>query len=183
MSDTGQTPTEPVDLVEEDQRQETPEVVTDPKSTAVKPILMGGLAGMVGGALIAGVVLIAGASKQPPLAVMDLNEVMEIEQTRLTLMVSKKGTTDEERMKAYTKVKAFGEELSKAIREVQAECKCTLLNRSAYIGEVPRDYTPELKAKLGMEGIDLEELRLLTAESMRSTLPSVDLSTAIRKKQ
>lgn len=154
------------------------------RAAVVKPALIGGLAGMLGGALIAGVVLIAGASKQtPPLAVMDLNEVMEIEQTRLTLMVSKKGSTDEDRMKAYVKVKGFGDELSKAIREVQAECRCTLLNRSAYIGDVPKDYTPELKAKLGMEGIDLEQLKQLTAESVRSNLPSVDLTPATRSKQ
>ena len=157
--------------------------VDDSRQTVVKPALIGGLAGMLAGGLIAGVVLIAGAAKQPaPLAVMDLNEVMEIEQTRLTLMVSKKGTTDEDRMKAYTRVKGFGDELSKAIREIQQECKCTLLNRSAYIGDVPKDYTPELKTKLGMQGIDLEQLRQLTAESVRSTLPSVDLNATTRSK-
>lgn len=165
-----------------DSEQPAAEVVAASRADVLKPALVGGLAGTLGGALIAAIVLIAGANKQPPLAVMDLVEVSEIEQTRLTLMVSKKGTTDEDRLKAYAKLKSFGDELSKAIREVQAECKCTLLNRSAYIGDVPRDYTPELKAKLGMEGIDLEQLRQLTAETMRSSLPTLDLTQGTRSK-
>ncbi len=66
---------------------------------------------------------------------------------------------------------------------MQAESRCTFLNRSAYIGVLPKDYTPELKAKLGMEGIDLEQLKQLTAESVRSNLPSVDLTPATRSKQ
>ncbi len=165
-----------------DSEQPAVDVVAASRADVLKPALVGGLAGVLGGALIAAVVLIAGANKQPPLAVMDLVEVSEIEQTRLTLMVSKKSTTDEDRLKAYAKLKSFGDELSKAIREVQAECKCTLLNRSAYIGDVPRDYTPELKAKLGMEGIDLEQLRQLTAETMRSSLPTLDLTQGTRSK-
>lgn len=180
MSDS--TEVKPAAAPVADSERPAAEVVAASRADVLKPALVGGLAGTLGGALIAAVVLIAGANKQPPLAVMDLVEVSEIEQARLTLMVSKKSTTDEDRLKAYAKLKSFGDELSKAIREVQAECKCTLLNRSAYIGDVPRDYTPELKAKLGMEGIDLEQLRQLTAETMRSSLPTLDLTQGTRSK-
>lgn len=132
-----------------------------------------------GGGIAAGVVVAAGMlwwqGAPPKLAVMDLREVMEIEETRLTLMVARPGTGDEERMKAYARLQGFGDELTRAIKEVQAECKCTLLNRSAYIGEVPRDYTPELKVKLGMGDLDLAQLKQLTAETVKASLPSVDL--------
>lgn len=182
MSETKASAIETSAVVQQERHEDVASPVVDTHSntdqgTSNQSIaLLAGIAGaggLVGAAVLAAAVFFLWGPP-PKLAVVDLREIMEIEETQLTLLVSRADTNDEDRLKAYSRLQSFGGDLTKAINQIQGDCKCTLLNRSAYVGEVPHDYTPELKEKLGMAGVDLEQLRKLTADSVRATMPSIN---------
>jgi hypothetical protein len=88
------------------------------------------------------------------LAVIDIGEVMDIKQLQLTKAAMAKDIDDSGRAKLYDEVTTFSAEVETAISTLQNECGCTLIVRAAIVkGDAP-DLTEQLKAKLGMAGLN-----------------------------
>lgn len=121
----------------------------------------------VGGMTAAGV----GKSK---IATLDISGIVEIEQMRMTALMMRKETTEDERMRAMSRVKGFGASLSNAITELQASCKCVIVTRNAVIGQPDLDLTEAAKAKLGLEGIDIEQARASAEQALDRRIPNAD---------
>lgn len=107
-------------------------------------------------------------------ATVDIAGVVELEQMRMTALVMKPETSEEERMRAMTRVKGFGAMLGQAIEEVQGSCGCVILASNAVIGSNHEDLTESVKAKLGLQGIDLASARAGAEQALNKRLPSSD---------
>lgn len=85
-------------------------------------------------------------------ALLDINEVVGLKQLTITELSLRKEATDKSREDLYDQITAFTKDIEKAVSEIQTECGCTLLVRSAVVktsdGE---DLTPLLKARLGLD--------------------------------
>ncbi|MBS4018067.1 MAG: hypothetical protein KGZ68_07495 [Dechloromonas sp.] len=105
------------------------------------------------------------------LAVIDIGEVMDIKQLQLTKAAMAKDIDDSGRAKLYDEVTTFSAEVENAISTIQNECGCTLIVRAAIVkGDAP-DLTEQLKAKLGMAGVNPVSLAktLSTVKSVEKT--------------
>lgn len=81
----------------------------------------------------------------------DLGAVVAAKQKEFTALVSKPGVTDEDRKKSYDMIKAFGADLSAAVKALPDECGCMVLNAAAVIGGgKTEDLTPRIMKKLGL---------------------------------
>jgi hypothetical protein len=123
--------------------------------------------GTAGGLMATGI----GKSK---VATLDLSGIVEIEQMRMTALMMRKDTTEDERMRAMSRAKTFGASLTNAIAELQASCKCVIVTRNAVIGQADLDLTEEAKAKLGIAGIDLEQARASAEQAIDRRIPSAE---------
>jgi hypothetical protein len=113
-------------------------------------------------------------TRKPEFAVIDLAGIVELEQLRLTASVMKPGTSDDEKLKAFQRVQAFGGVLEKAIEELKADCQCVLMARNAFIGVGGVDYTETLKRKVGLAGVDIESIKKLTEMAVSRAIPSAE---------
>lgn len=107
-------------------------------------------------------------------ATLDLSGIVEIEQMRMTALMMRKDTTEDERMRAMSRAKTFGASLTNTIAELQASCKCVIVTRNAVIGQADLDLTEEAKAKLGMAGIDLDQARASAEQAIDRRIPSAE---------
>ena len=110
--------------------------------------------------LLTGVIMLTAyhygfANKKTGVAVVDVAEVVAIQQEQFVKLLSSNNVTDKEREQSFLMVSSFGERMKAAIGEIQKECGCTLVVKSAIIGTVA-DYTDSLKAKMGMTGMSAE---------------------------
>lgn len=92
-------------------------------------------------------------------ATVDLDEAFQVQQLRMTLMITGPGVGNVDRTQAATLAMEFGPKTEAALREVAAQCQCLLLVRGAVAqGQLP-DYTPAIKRALGQDGLDVRTLR------------------------
>jgi hypothetical protein len=106
------------------------------------------------GLALASIVLALNQPKAPLLGVIDLGGVMQVKEQQFTAMLTKPNITEADRASAFDLVKAVGSQVEGGIRAVRDECKCILLVKGAVITvdhPALTDYTPLLKAKLGMD--------------------------------
>lgn len=119
---------------------------------------------------------------QPPIATIDLQSVVDAKELQFTEIVTRPGATDADRDRAYQLVSTLGGELESAVRDIRAECGCTLLVRAAVVGSAHADLTPALRARLGIADIDVASLReklrqtRMTPSSGAAATPSQSLS-------
>lgn len=92
------------------------------------------------------------------LATADLAEIVKIREIQFTALVNKLNVTDKERMEAWNLVNRIGPEIEKALDDVQQECGCTLVVKSAVLAGPQQDMTEALKAKLGLAGLSSKAL-------------------------
>jgi len=102
-------------------------------------------------------------NQKTSIAVVDVAEVVAIQQTKFVNLLSGNNVTDKDREKSFSMVSSFGERMKASIKQIQQECKCTLVVKSAIIGEVA-DYTDSLKAKMGMAGMTAENTKQPSSE-------------------
>lgn len=100
-----------------------------------------------------------GRQQVTKIGVVDLPQLMEIEELSLTLSMMNRGVTDDDRAAAFMRVRSFGEKLEKAVEQARVECGCLLITKNAYIGDSKLDQTARVKAILGYEGANVQELR------------------------
>jgi len=85
-------------------------------------------------------------------ALLDISEVIGIKQLVIADMAIRPGTTDMDREQIYDSVASFAKDIEAAVAQIQLECACTLLVRSAVVKTTAaEDLTPLLKARLGLD--------------------------------
>jgi hypothetical protein len=83
-------------------------------------------------------------------AVVDINSVVKIKEAEFTALLSRPGVGDRDRIAAYQLVSQMGPQIDRAVGELQKDCACTILVKSAVIAGPAEDLTAQLKEKLGM---------------------------------
>ena len=83
-------------------------------------------------------------------AVVDIASVVKIKESQFTALLSGPQVTDKERIAAYQLVSGIGPQIEQAIGELQKECDCSIIVKSAMIAGSAEDLTPRLKALLGI---------------------------------
>lgn len=91
-------------------------------------------------------------------AVVDVGEVIELKQLEVTASVTRPGISDQERGAAFETISRFAKDMEQALGELQQECGCTLLVRAAVVKTGSEDLTPALKAKMGVDHLDIKQL-------------------------
>lgn len=99
------------------------------------------------------------SSAQSKVGVLDLPAIVELEEMSLTLSMMNASVTDDDREKAFNRVKGFGPRLEVAIEQARQECGCILLTRNAMVGQSEFDQTQRVKELLGLGGLNAAELR------------------------
>ena len=85
-------------------------------------------------------------------ALLDISEVIGIKQLVIADMATRPGMTDKDREQIYDSVASFAKAMEQAVAQIQRECACTLLVRSAVVKTTAaEDLTPLLKARLGLD--------------------------------
>ena len=84
------------------------------------------------------------------IAVVDIASVVRVKEAEFTALLSRPEVSDKERMAAYQLVSRIGPEIERAVGELQKECACTIIVKSAVIAGAAEDLTPRLKEKLGI---------------------------------
>lgn len=102
----------------------------------------------------------------------DIAEVVEIEQLRVTSQVLKPELTAAEKDVFFKQANAFGPRLEEAIARMKRECQCELLARNAYVGSGAEDMTETLKKHMGLGGLSLEQMRVVGKAAFMARLPS-----------
>lgn len=92
----------------------------------------------------------------------------------MTALMMRKETSEEERMRAMSRMKSFGNTLQAAISEVHTSCKCVIVTRNAVIGQAEMDVTEEVKGKLGLQGIDLDQARASAEQAVDRRVPNAE---------
>lgn len=89
--------------------------------------------------------------KSQRIALVDIAEVIGIKQLEVTERATRPGIDDRERERLFEAVTEFAKQIDVAVSEIQEECGCTLLVRSAVVKTTKaEDLTPMLKARLGL---------------------------------
>ena len=83
-------------------------------------------------------------------AVVDIASVVKVKEAEFTAMLSHPNVSDADRQAAYQLVSRIGPEIERAVGELQKECACTIIVKSAVIAGAAEDLTPRLKEMLGM---------------------------------
>ena len=138
-----------------------------------KVVTISAVAAAVVGAATAVGVAMAGIGQQK-IATVDLTGLVEIEQMRMTAVVMKPDVTEDEKMRAFTRMKGLGELLDKSIADAAAKCKCVVLARNAVISNASIDLTPQVKVAMGIGDIDLDAARSAAKETMDKRIPDID---------
>lgn len=102
------------------------------------------------------------------IGVVDIAGVLETSELVFTEMLSGDNVSDADREAAYELVRETGPKLDAAIVELQNACECVLLTKAAVIGSEAIDYTPQIKAKLGIDKADVKELQASIRRSMKA---------------
>jgi len=85
-------------------------------------------------------------------ALLDISEVIGIKQLVIADLATRPGMTDKDREQIYDSVASFAKAMEEVVAQIQLECACTLLVRSAVVKTTAaEDFTPLLKARLGLD--------------------------------
>lgn len=86
---------------------------------------------------------------QPRYAVIDVQGLLTNRQKEIGDLVMKKGSTEDDRVKALELAQRFGKDLDAMLQNITKECGCILLNKSALlVPEGLKDYTEEVRKRL-----------------------------------
>lgn len=112
---------------------------------------------VVGSSLLAGYHAIVAPSNK--FAMVDVAGVLETKEVVFTEIITKPGVSDQDRAAAYEMVRQTGPQLDAALGELQKECDCIILAKAAVVGDGAVDLTPRLRARLGIEHVDVKAIQ------------------------
>lgn len=104
-------------------------------------------------------VYFARANKPKTLGTVDLQQVLQIKEMAFNELLTRPGTTDADRERAYEMLKGLNGEITRAIDDLRVECNCNILVKAAVIGDGDINLTEALKAKMGIAAASSEELQ------------------------
>lgn len=125
--------------------------------------------------IVSTVVMFAGwyfLGQKQTFAVIDLPGIVEVEQLQFQANLMKDGVTDRDRAVEYERVKSFGTRLEAAIDQVRKNCNCIILTRGAFVGQT-KDVTADVKAVLGSDKINVDELKARVQREVQRSLPDL----------
>lgn len=106
------------------------------------------------------------AQKQK-IGMVDIAGILETSEVVFTEMLSRGRVSDVDRQAAYDLVRETGPKLDAAIAELQHTCDCVLMTKAAVVGAGAIDYTPQVKAKLGIDKVDVKALQARIRDVMQ----------------
>ena len=103
-------------------------------------------------ALACGVSIWVQRTQQPTFATLDVAELYRLKESQVAAVLVKRDIGDTERTVVIQRAAAFGEEISKLIEALPAECACLVLTRGAVLGSSAQivDLTPDVRRRLGL---------------------------------
>lgn len=129
-------------------------------------------------ALFVGVLLVAAyhtwlAPKPPRFGKINLSEVLEIKQLQFSLGLLNADLANKSaaREDAINQVAKVGQDVEKGLNDLSAACNCTLLVTGAVLSSQLHDYTPDLKAMLGIKDYNLEAMRKRAQDAITTPKP------------
>lgn len=122
---------------------------------------------VVSGSALAGYHALFGHKEK--IGMVDIAGILETSEAMFTEILAKPNVTDADREAAYTLVRQTGPRLEAALSEVQAACGCLLLAKAAVVGAGAIDYTPQVKASIGIDKVDLGAVQGRIRDAMSST--------------
>lgn len=84
-------------------------------------------------------------------ATVDISAPVRHREAQFTALLSGKEVSDRDRETAYRLVQSIGPEIEKAVATLQAECRCTILVKSAVVAGSGLDLTPRLLELMGIK--------------------------------
>lgn len=108
------------------------------------------------------------------LAMVDINEVLELKQLQMTVGALQPGVTDKDRERMFEEIQAFAKKLEEGVKQLQGECGCTLLVRAAVVNPQGLDLTDRLKEVVGVAGLDAAALARQVKESPFGGAPQTE---------
>ena len=108
------------------------------------------------------------APRPRPIAVVNLQSVLEAKEAQFSDIVVRQGISDAERKQAVDSVDWMMANLRPALAALSAECNCILLIREAVVGPAELDLTPQLLGKVGLADINVDEVRARVQRSLAS---------------
>jgi hypothetical protein len=128
-------------------------------------------------ALVAYHFTIAQANKQR-YAVVDIAEVLNIKELQVTITAMRPDASEEAKAQAFEEVAKFGKDVELVLNDLQQECGCSIFVKAAVVKPASaEDLTPELKRRLGMENINVNDLaQQLRRVGGQGTAPQLELN-------
>ena len=113
-------------------------------------------------------------NNQPKFAVLDVAELVEIKQAQVSQNLIRPGASDSDRGNAYEEIKVFSTSLQTTIKDLQAECDCTILVKAAVVRTDYQDLTHVAKERLGLDGVNMKAIieNLQGNNSLQDQLPA-----------
>lgn len=101
------------------------------------------------------------------IGMVDIAGILETSEVMFTEMLSRGRVSDTDRQAAYELVRETGPKLDAAIAELQHTCDCVLMTKAAVVGAGAIDYTPQVKAALGLDKVDVKALQARIRDAMQ----------------
>lgn len=89
----------------------------------------------------------------------DVAALLEANEVMFTERISRPNVTEADKEQAMEFARQTGPKIERAVFDIQQECKCLLLAKAAVVGDTAIDYTPRVKAAIGMESVDVAQLQ------------------------
>jgi hypothetical protein len=107
----------------------------------------------------------------PRFGQIDVADVMALKEMQLIELATRASTSAADREATLNEASAFPAVMQQRIKEIQASCRCLVLNKGAVAsGEGVQDFTPALIAALGLQNVDVEAARKAVAKNVGADL-------------
>lgn len=112
-----------------------------------------------------------GQGSLPNIGSVDMALVLEIQSASITSKALSLGATRTDQDAAARSAEKFGQNLEEALAQAAKVCGCTVLAKGAVLVGGTQDMTPVVLRSLGLDGLDLTELRSKISGAIANSVP------------